>query len=52
LNSTGIVSIFSISLLKATQVANEIIRYRKTEVYKGKGISLDTTIFLSKKERK
>jgi ribosomal protein L6P/L9E len=52
LSSTGIISIFSISLLAATQVAADIRSYRKVEAYKGKGIKFDNEIFVSKKEKK
>lgn len=52
LRSTGIISIFSISLPCATQTAADIRRYAKVEAYKGKGISFDGDIFISKKEKK
>ena len=52
LRSTGIISIFSISLVCATQTAADIRRYGKVEAYKGKGISFDGDIFISKKEKK
>ncbi len=51
LMSTGIISIFSISLAEATQVAADIRRYRKVEAYKGKGIKFDGEVFTSKKEK-
>jgi len=49
--STGIISIFSISLSEATQVAADIRSYRKIEAYKGKGIKFDGEVFTSKKEK-
>ena len=53
-SATPIISIFGISHLKVHQIAAEIARYRKPEVYSGKGINYDGQKFSprDKNERK
>lgn len=52
LKKSGIISISSINLNYTSQVALSIQNYKKPDPYKGKGISFEDSIFISKKEQK
>jgi len=52
LKKSGIISISSINLNYTSQVALSIQKYKRPDPYKGKGISFEDSIFISKKEQK
>ena len=52
LKKSGIISITGINLNYTSQVALSIQNYKKPDPYKGKGISFEDSIFISKKEQK